>query len=93
VRIRGTTGMGTTTAAPVGRSLRRFGRRTAVVPKSRAGHTPTIGMRIHGAARKLAGRLTGSRSKVISGDRMATGRGDVGVGVTAGTRRRRWNGM
>jgi len=60
--------MSTSTAAPAGGSRRRFGRGNVVAPASRAGHAPTIGMRIHGAARKLAGRLTGSRSKVISGD-------------------------
>ena len=56
----------TATAAPVGRSRRRrSGRPAAIVPGNRS---PTIGMRIHGAARKLAGRLTGRRDKVVSGE-------------------------
>ncbi|KAH0608040.1 uncharacterized protein H6S33_002092 [Morchella sextelata] len=66
-------------------ATRRRTKATGPAPVSthrRARTKPTFGARIHGMAKKVAGTLTGSRTKKAQGNAMANGR-------TPGSRRRR----
>ncbi|KAH8145098.1 uncharacterized protein LAJ45_10878 [Morchella importuna] len=80
----GTRTVGTRSTAGT-RATRRRTKATGPAPVSthrRARTKPTLGARIHGMAKKVAGTLTGSRTKKAQGNAMVNGR-------TPGSRRRR----